>query len=92
MATTAGMAAGGAAMGLALGSFADNSSPIQQAYVAKMLLPVNNENKIHIYADKIYIGLNRLPGNGSINTELRNNLFQNHSYEFYWSDLKRFLP
>lgn len=61
MATTAGMAAGGAAMGLALGSFADNSSPIQQAYVAMLL---NNENKIHIYADKIYIGLNRLPGNG----------------------------
>ena len=77
MATTAGMAAGGAAMGLALGSFADNSSPIQQAYVAKMLL--DKEKKIHIYADKIYIGLNRLPGNGSINTELRNNLFQNHS-------------
>ena len=66
MATTAGMAAGGAAVGLALGSFADNSSPIQQAYVAKMLL-LNKENKIHIYADKIYLGLNRLPGNGSIN-------------------------
>ena len=65
MATTAGMAAGGAAMGLALGSFADNSSPIQQAYVAKMLM--NKENKIHIYGDKIYVGLNRLPGNGLIN-------------------------
>ena len=64
MAMTAGMAAGGAAMGLALGSFADNSSPIQQAYHAKMLL--NNETKIHIYTDKIYVGLNRLPGNGSI--------------------------
>ena len=72
MATTAGMAVGGTAMGLALGSFADNSSPIQQAYVAKMILNshpsdgVNDQNKIHIYADKMYIGLNRLPGNGSI--------------------------
>ena len=72
MATTAGMATGGIAIGVVFGSFADNSSPIQQAYVAKMILNshpsdgVNDQNKIHIYADKMYIGLNRLPGNGSI--------------------------
>ena len=59
MGTTAGMAAAG----FTLGSFADHSSSKQQLYVAKMLL---NETEIHIHADKIYIGLNRLPDNGSI--------------------------
>jgi len=58
-ATTAGMAAGGAVAGLAVGSFADNSSARQKAFVEKMK---NEENKIHIYSDKIYIGLKRLPG------------------------------
>ena len=63
MATTAGMAASGTVAGMALGSFADNSSSKQQLYVANMIF---NEHEIHIHVDKIYIGLNRLPGNGSI--------------------------
>ena len=46
------------------GSFADNSSQRQQAFVANMIL--TDQNKIHIYDDKIYVGLNRLPGNGSV--------------------------
>ena len=59
MATTAGMAAGGTAAGIAIGSFADESSTKQQIYVANMIL--NDEHKIHIYPEKIYVGLNRLP-------------------------------
>ena len=59
MATTAGMAAGGTAAGIAIGSFADESSSKQQIYVANMIL--NDEHKIHIYPEKIYVGLNRLP-------------------------------
>ena len=59
MATTAGMAAGGTAAGLAIGSFGDNSSSKQQLYVANMI--VNDQHEIHIYADKIYVGLKRLP-------------------------------
>ena len=64
MTTTFGMAAGGIAIGIAFGSFADNSSKRQQAFVANMIL--TDQNKIHIYDDKIYVGLNRLPGNGSV--------------------------
>ena len=60
------MAAGGAVAGLAVGSFADNSSARQKAFVEKMK---NEENKIHIYSDKIYIGLKRLPVNGSTKTK-----------------------
>ena len=62
--TTAGMAAGGAAAGWAIGSFADNSSSRQQAFATRIQ---NEENKIHIYPDKIYIGLKKLPVNGSQN-------------------------
>ena len=61
-ATTAGMAAGGVVAGLAVGSFADNSSSRQQLFVKHM--KQNNENAIHIYSDKIYIGLKKLPANG----------------------------
>ena len=64
MTTTAGMATGGIALGVVFGSFADNSSKRQQAAVANTIL--SDQNKIHIYDDKIYVGLNRLPGNGSI--------------------------
>ena len=63
-ATTAGMAAGGVVAGLAVGSFADNSSSRQQLFVKHM--KQNNENVIHIYSDKIYIGLKKLPASGSI--------------------------
>ena len=62
-ATTAGMAAGGVVAGLAVGSFADNSSSRQQLFVKHM--KENNENTIHIYPDKIYIGLKKLPASGS---------------------------
>ena len=62
-ATTAGMAAGGVVAGLAVGSFADNSSSRQQLFVKHM--KENNENAIHIYSDKIYIGLKKLPASGS---------------------------
>ena len=53
------MATGGAAAGLAIGALADHSSSRQQSYVRKMK---RNEHAIHIYPDKIYIGLKRLPG------------------------------
>ena len=53
MTTTAGLAAGGIAIGVAFGSFADNSSKRQQAFVANMIL--SDQNKIHIYDDKIYV-------------------------------------
>ena len=59
MTTAAGMAAGGAATGWIIGSFADNSSSKQQLYVANMI--VNDQHEIHVYADKIYVGLKRLP-------------------------------
>ena len=62
--TTAGMAAGGVVAGLAIGNFADNSSSRQQLFVKHM--KQNNENVIHIYFDKIYIGLKKLPASGSI--------------------------
>ena len=65
-ATTAGMAAGGVVAGLAVGSFADNSSSRQQLFVKNM--KQNSENAIHIYSDKIYIGLKKLPASGSILT------------------------
>ena len=58
------MAAGGVVAGLAIGSFADNSSSRQQLFVKHM--KQNNENVIHIYSDKIYIGLKKLPASGSI--------------------------
>ena len=58
------MAAGGAAAGLAIGSFADNSSSRQQAFATRIK---NEENKIYIYSDKIYIGLKKLPVEGSQN-------------------------
>ena len=67
-ATTAGMAAGGVVAGLAVGSFADNSSSRQQLFVKNM--KQNNENTIHIYPDKIYIGMKKLPASGSILTIL----------------------
>ena len=60
--TTAGMAATGVVAGMAIGSFADNSSSRQQAFAKRSK---NEENKIHIYPDKIYIGLKKLPVNGS---------------------------
>ena len=47
MTTTAGLAAGGIAIGVVFGSFADNSSKRQQAFVANMIL--SDQNKIHIY-------------------------------------------
>ena len=59
MGTTAAMATGGAAAGLAIGAFADHSSSRQQAYVRKM---ERKEHNIHIYPDKIYIGMKRLQG------------------------------
>ena len=57
--TTAAMATAGASAGLAIGAFADHSSSRQQAYVRKMK---RKEHSIHIYPDKIYIGMKRLPG------------------------------
>ena len=75
-ATTAGMAAGGVVAGLAVGSFADNSSSRQQAFVTN--IKENNENAIHIYPDKIYIGLKKLPARGSILTILSTS-------RFFWS-------
>ena len=65
--TTAGMAASGVVAGLAVGRFADNSSSRQQAFV-KHMKENTNENTIHIYPDKIYIGLKKLPASGSILT------------------------
>ena len=64
--TTAGMAASGVVAGLAVGRFADNSSSRQQLFVKHM--KDNNENTIHIYPEKIYIGLKKLPASGSILT------------------------
>ena len=58
------MAAGGAMAGMAVGSFSDNSSSRQQAFARRAK---NEENKIHIYPDKIYIGLKTLPAKGSHN-------------------------
>ena len=63
--TTAGMAASGVVAGLAVGRFADNSSSRQQLFV-KHMKENTNENTIHIYPDKIYIGLKKLPASGSI--------------------------
>ena len=62
--TTAGMAASGVVAGLAVGRFADNSSSRQQLFV-KHMKENTNENTIHIYPDKIYIGLKKLPASGS---------------------------
>ena len=67
--TTAGMAASGVVAGLAVGRFADNSSSRQQLFV-KHMKENTNENAIHIYSDKIYIGLKKLPASGSILTIL----------------------
>ena len=61
--TTAAMATAGASAGLAIGAFADHSSSRQQSYVRKMK---RQEHAIHIYPDKIYIGLKRLPGTPDI--------------------------
>ena len=61
--TTAAMATAGASAGLAIGAFADHSSSRQQSYVRKMN---RQEHAIHIYPDKIYIGLKRLPGTPDI--------------------------
>ena len=58
------MAASGVVAGLAVGRFTDNSSSRQQLFVEHM--KQNNENTIHIYPDKIYIGLKKLPASGSI--------------------------
>ena len=45
--------------GLAIGAFDDHSSSRQQAYVRKMKC---KEHAIHIYPEKIYIGMKKLPG------------------------------
>ena len=91
-ATTAGMAAGGVVAGLAVGSFADNSSARQQLFVERM--KQNNENAIHIYSDKIYIGLKKLPASGSNRSILTilatSRIFWSKTYIFFDLYIKKF--
>ena len=60
------MAAAGAATGVVIGSFGDDSSKQQKSFVQYI---TKGEHNINIYSEKIYIGLTKLPANGSNKTE-----------------------